>query len=315
MQTKKPAVLILATDAEEYLPYLQELTADGVELTVAASGQTARDAYAGHTVVLGQPDLVALVLLEMPKICWVQSSWAGVTPILNTGRTDYLLTGVKNTFGPDMAEYVLGYLLARELKIFERLDRQANRSWWDEHSGTLRDKSIGIMGTGSIGSYFARLLRPFAAHISGFSRGGTPVEGFDRVYAADQLDRFLAEPDYVVCVLPDTPGTRNLLDAQAFRTMKNHCCLINVGRGATVDEQALVNALQAGELAGAVLDVFRLEPLPQGSPLWDAPGLIVTGHISGGSMPKDIAAIFMENYRRYCAGEPLEYLIDFERGY
>ena len=305
----------MATDAEEYLPYLLELTADGVELTVAATVQTARDVYAGHTVVLGQPDLVAPVLPDMPEIRWVQSSWAGVTPILNTGRTDYLLTGVKNTFGPEMAEYVLGYLLARELRIFERLGRQANRSWWDEHSETLQGKTIGIMGTGSIGSYFARALRPFGVTITGFSRGGAPVAGFDRVYAADQLGRFLAEPDYVVCVLPDTPGTRNLLDAEAFRLMKNHCCLVNVGRGATVDEQALVNALHAGELAGAVLDVFRQEPLPQDSPLWNAPGLIVTGHVSGGSKPKDIAAIFRENYRRYCAGDPLEYLIDFERGY
>jgi phosphoglycerate dehydrogenase-like enzyme len=315
MKVEMPPVLIMSSDAGEYLPWLKALSDDGVVLTGVTTAGAARQAYSGQEVILGQPDLVAQVIDQLPEVRWVQSSWAGVTPILNTGRTDYLLTGVKDTFGPDMAEYVLGYLLARELRIFERLGRQANRSWWDEHSGTLRGKTIGIMGTGSIGSYFARALKPFGVTITGFNRSGAPVAGFDRVYAADQLGRFLAEPDYVVCVLPDTPGTWHLLDAGAFRTMKNHCCLVNVGRGATVDEQALVEALHAGELAGAVLDVFQQEPLPQDSPLWNAPGLIVTGHISGGSRPRDIAAIFRENYRRYVQDEALKYPIDFERGY
>jgi len=315
MKVEFPPVLILASDAGEYLPFFEELSGAGVNFTAVATASAAREAYSGQAVVLGQPDLVAQVLAEWPEVRWVQSSWAGVTPILNSGRTDYLLTGVKDTFGPDMAEYVLGYLLAKELKIFERLGRQANRSWWNEHSGTLQGKTVGIMGTGSIGSYFARALRPFGVTVTGFSRSGAPVKGFDRVYPADQLKCFLEEPDYVVCVLPDTPETRLLLDAEAFKCMKKQCCLVNVGRGSLVDEAALASALSAGELAGAVLDVFQQEPLPEDSPLWNAPGVIVTGHISGGSRPKDIAAIFRENYRRYCAGEALKYRIDFERGY
>jgi phosphoglycerate dehydrogenase-like enzyme len=315
MKYELPPVLILTPDAGNYLPFLQDLSDAGAELTAVETADAALVSYSGQKIILGQPDLVARVLNEMPEVRWVQSSWAGVTPLLNIGRTDFQLTGVKNTFGPQMAEYVLAYLLANELKIFERLGRQANRIWWDEHSGTLLGKSIGIMGTGSIGSHFARVLRPFGVSVTGFSRGGAPVEGFDRVYAADQLDSFLAEPDYVVCVLPETPGTRHLLNAKAFQRMKNHCCLINVGRGGVIDESALAKALMAGQLAGAVLDVFQQEPLPPDSALWNAPGLIVTGHISGGSMPGDITAIFRENYRRYCAGEALEYRIDFERGY
>ncbi len=239
MKVEFPPVLILASDAGEYLPFFEELSGAGVNFTAVATAGAAREAYSGQEIVLGQPDLVARVISEWPEVRWVQSSWAGVTPILNTGRTDYLLTGVKDTFGPDMAEYVLGYLLANELKIFERLGRQANRSWWDEHSGTLQGKTIGIMGTGSIGSYFARMLKPFGVTVTGFSRSGAPVEGFDRVYPADQLKRFLAEPDYVVCVLPDTPETRLLLDAEAFKCMKKQCCLVNVGRGNLVDETAL----------------------------------------------------------------------------
>jgi phosphoglycerate dehydrogenase-like enzyme len=112
MKVEMPPVLILSSDAGEYLPYLQDLSDDGVVLTAVTTADAAREAYSGQAVILGQPDLVAQVIDQLPEVRWVQSSWAGVTPILNTRRTDYLLTGVKDTFGPDMAEYVLGYLLA-----------------------------------------------------------------------------------------------------------------------------------------------------------------------------------------------------------
>jgi len=313
MQT--PAVLILTPDAQEYLPLLEGLAGDSVTLTTAETAAYAREKYAGQSVILGQPDLVAEVLDEMPGVRWVQSNWAGVTPLLNLGRSDYVLTGVKDIFGPQMAEYVLGYLLANELKIFERLGRQANRNWWEESSGSLKGKTLGIMGTGSIGSHIARMAQPFGMNITGFSRSGASVEGFERVFSGNQLDDFLTEPDYLVCVLPDTPGARHLLDARAFRVMKNGCYLVNVGRGALIDEEALAKTLFQGKLSGAVLDVFQTEPLPTESPLWNAPGLIVTGHVAAKSWPEDIARIFSENYRRYIKGEPLKYQIDFEKGY
>jgi len=316
-RTKKqlPAVFVLTPDAEEYLPLLDVLARDGAELTAAASLSTARAAYSGQPVVLGQPDLVAAALGGWLEVRWVQSSWAGVTPLLNCGRRDFLLTGVKDVFGPEMAEYVIGYLLAHELKIFERLGRQASRSWWPEPSGTLRGKTVGIMGTGSIGASIALALAPFGARVTGLSRTGAPAGGFERVFAADRLDDFLAEPDYIVSVLPDTPDTRHLLGAEAFRRMNNHCLLLNAGRGTVVDEEALVRALHAGELAGAVLDVFQQEPLPSGHSLWNAPGAIVTGHVAARSRPREIAAIFIENYRRYGSGTALRYRVDFDQGY
>jgi len=308
-------VLILTSDAENYLPFLQDLTQSGVELSAAETADAARKAYKGQSIVLGQPDLVAEVLREMPGVRWVQSNWAGVTPLLDLGFTGYVLTGVKDVFGPQMAEYVLAYLLANEMKIFERLGRQAKRIWWEESSGSLQGKQLGIMGAGSIARYIAQMARPFGMRITGFSRGGASVAGFENVFARNQLDDFLAGPDYLVCVLPDTAATTHLLDEHAFSVMKNSCCLVNVGRGNLIDEQALVRALFAGELAGAVLDVFQQEPLPPDSPLWNAPGLVLTGHVAAKSMPRDITGIFRENYRRYVKGEPLKYRVDFERGY
>ena len=130
MKRNLPATLILTSDADGYLPFLQDLEQFGVEFTVATTPDAARQVYKEQSVVLGQPDLVAGVLEEMPEVRWVQSSWAGVTPLLDLGRSDYILTGVKDTFGPQMGEYVLAYLLAHELKMFERSDHQANRHWW-----------------------------------------------------------------------------------------------------------------------------------------------------------------------------------------
>ena len=162
------------------------------------------------------------------------------------------------------------------------------------------------MGTGSIGSDIARVAKPFGMRITGFSRSGASAEGFERVFAGNQLDDFLAEPDYLVCVLPDTPGTRHLLDAGAFRAMKKHCYLVNVGRGALIDEQALAEALFKGELSGAVLDVFQTS-LCQMKAIVECAWSDRNGTCGATSWPEDIARIFSENYRRYVEGEPLKY--------
>ena len=119
----RPGVLVLTDDAEAYLPRLSELARQGTDLVAAITPQSARAAYAGQAVVLGQPDLVAATLEDMPDVRWVQSTWAGITPLLALRRRDYVLTGVKDVFGPQMAEYVLGYLLARELRLLERRDQ------------------------------------------------------------------------------------------------------------------------------------------------------------------------------------------------
>jgi len=310
-----PGVLVLTDDAEDYLPLLADLERQGASVVAVATEQAAVAAYAGHEVILGQPDMVAGVLGEMPAVRWVQSTWAGVTPLLALGRKDIVLTGVKGAFGPQMAEYVLGHLLARELRLSEREERQRRREWWPEVSGSLRDKTLGIMGTGSIGSCVALRAAQFGLQVLGYSRSGEHVEGFQQVYAPDQLPEFLAALDYLVAVLPDTPETHHLLDESALRQLRAGCCIVNIGRGNVVDEAALVVALRRGDLAGAVLDVFQQEPLPADSPLWDAPGLTVTAHIAAKSHPPDIARIFIENYNLYVAGEPLNYPIDFARGY
>jgi phosphoglycerate dehydrogenase-like enzyme len=310
-----PPVLVLALDAADYLPILEDLLEDETRLNMATDSDMAMEVYDGEPIILGEPDLVAGLLRGLPDVNWVQSSWAGVTPLLNCGRSDFLLTGIKGLFGPQMAEYVFAYLLAKEIRVLERLGKQSTKSWWEEHSGSLNKKTLGVMGTGSIGKEIAKTGRHFGMDVQGFSRAGNPAEPFEKVYGGDQLAEFLRPLDYLVAVLPDTAATRHLLGDKEFAEMRNSCYLVNVGRGSLIDEAALARALSANELGGAVLDVFDSEPLPRESSLWHSPNLVVTGHVAAISRPRDIANIFVENYRKYCNGEPLNNLVDFDRGY
>jgi phosphoglycerate dehydrogenase-like enzyme len=308
-------VLILAPNAAEYLPLLEGLHSDGLLISLAGSASDTAEPGNGPGIILGQPDLVAEYLAGGAAVDWVQSTWAGVTPLLELGRRDYRLTGVKDVFGQQVSEYVLAYLLAHELKLLERLGRQANRDWWSEPAGTLAGRTLGIMGTGSIGRYLARMAAPFGVRVLGLSRSGAAVPGFDTVFPAGKLHDFLTSLDYLVCTLPQTAKTERMLDTAALASVRRGCYLVNVGRGSVIDEKALLAALNSGHLGGAALDVFREEPLPQYSPLWHAPDTLVTAHVAAKSRPEDIANIFIENYRRYKSGQNLKHLIDFNKGY
>jgi phosphoglycerate dehydrogenase-like enzyme len=251
----------------------------------------------------------------MPTIDWVQSSWAGVTPLIEIDRRDYVLTGVKDVFGPQMAEYVIGYLLAHELKIIKRMQEQQQHNWFKELSGTIQGKRLGIMGTGSIGQHIAKTASYFDMTVTGLSRSGTPRPGFEKVMQTNQLHDFLEQIDYLVSILPNTPDTDNLLDAEALIKLPAHACFINIGRSNVVDDQALIDALKNQQLAGAALDVFDEEPIPTDSPLWDTPNLCITAHIAAVSYHSLIVPIFIDNYRRYTNKQALKYVVDFEAGY
>lgn len=312
----RPAdVLILSPKAGDYVAALASLVSQGVNLATAGSPYEAKRLTGDYPVLLGAPDLTAAYLADGRPVDWVQSTWAGVKPLLELERRDYLLTGVRGVFGPQITEYVMGYLLARELKIFERLGRQSKTEWRSEPGGSLQAKTLAILGTGSIGRHLAGTAGRFGMNVIGLNRGGEEVPGFQCVHSVDRLDAFLGEADYLVCALPETPETDGLLNEDAFRAVKPGCYFVNVGRGSVVDETALLEALADGRLSGAVLDVFREEPLPTDHPFWHAPNVLVTAHVAAKSRPADIAKLFIENYRRYTSGEELLHRIDFDRGY
>lgn len=309
------SVLIIGDDAGDYATLVE--TADDLSISIAVcpNASDAASVYSDQTILFGNPDSIARVLPDMPTVEWVQSTWAGVTPLLEIGRRDYLLTGIKGVFGPQMSEFVIGYMLASELKVIERLAAQRDRQWFKKASGTLLGKKIGVMGTGSIGQAIARRAKDNGMTVTGLSRTGASNPDFENVFKVEDLHKFLHDLDYLVSVLPHTTETDQLLDQSALAQLPAHAYFINVGRANVVDDEALLSALASDQLRGAVLDVFDVEPVPAESPLWDAPNLLITGHIAAISHPALIAPIFLENYKRFVSGQSLQNVISFDNGY
>src|SRR5262245_56560054 len=267
-------------------------------------------------IVLGEPSLIRDLLPQLPALRWVQSTWAGVEPLLDPSlRRDYVLTNARGVFGGLMSEYVFGYLLARERLIFAKHASQREGRWDPAPPGTLRGKQIGLLGVGSIGAALARTAKHFGMRVKGYTRSSERCPDVDAYFHGDDRAAFAADLDYLVCVMPNTGATRHLVDAEFLAALPPRAVFVNPGRGSSVDEAALVRALTEGRLAGAVLDVFQTEPLPADHPLWRAPNTIITSHTAALSFPEDIAPIFIENYRRLLAGQPLNYRVNFEAGY
>lgn len=309
-------LLILSRSAGVYAELINELRLPGLEVAACkTAGEASR--HAGRsTIILGEPARVARVVEGARALKWVQSTYAGVEELLRPGaRADFILTNVKGVFGPIMSEYVIGYLLALERRFLEVYRNQCDGTWRRLPYKSLRGRLLGLCGLGSIGRHLARTAGHFGLRVWGFKRTAETVPEAERVFTGPEFEKFLSGPDYIVNTLPSTPATVGLFNDTAFRRMKKTAVLINIGRGDTVDEAALMQALRQGAIGGAVLDVFAHEPLPEESPLWTLPNVIITPHNSGVSFPADIVELFSENYRRFIKGGPLLYRVDFERGY
>lgn len=266
-------------------------------------------------IIFGEPNLIRDSLASFPALAWVQASWAGVEPLLDSAlRRDYILTNARGVFGLLMAEFVFGYLLLHERKILQRLAAQKEQRWDATPTGTLRGKTIGLLGVGSIGAELARAAKSFSMTVRGFTRASESCPDVNEYFHTD-LPAFASGLDYFVSVLPNTAETRHIIDRKVLHALPKHAIFVNVGRGSAVDESALVETLKTGSIAGAVLDVFEQEPLPAEHPLWSTPNTFITSHTSAPSFPQDIANLFIENYRLYIEGKPLKYVVDFENGY
>jgi phosphoglycerate dehydrogenase-like enzyme len=242
----------------------------------------------------------------------VQSSWAGVKPLVDHPRRDYLLTGVRGIFGQSMTEYVLGWLLALERRIIER----AGRRRWDERIETgVRGKRIGILGTGDIARAVARGCEMLGIVVTGLNSDGRGVPGFSACYPTLERLDFATGLDYLLGLLPDTPATDNLVDAALLSRLAPGATFINAGRANSVVDGDLLAALAQGPLRAAVLDVTREEPLPATHPFWAAENLYLTSHTAAPTGAEAVARVFAGNFERFRRGEPLADRVDFERGY
>ncbi|MHC8393418.1 D-2-hydroxyacid dehydrogenase [Pseudomonas sp. LB3P93] len=308
-------VLIAEHDHPVYAQLLRQAAPDLEVLTSGDSAELASQA-ADCPIWLGQPDLLANLLRQGHQPQWLQSTWAGITPLLADGlRRDYRLTRAVGIFGQVMAEYVLTYMLGHEREVLARLVSQVERKWDSRQGQSLAGRKVLIVGTGDIGQTVAKFLVPFGVELYGIASEAREQAPFVEVGALADLPRLVGEVDFVINLLPNTPNTHDLYDAALFKQFKPTGLFINVGRGVAVVDADLVEALKEGHLAGAVIDVCRQEPLPQRHPFWTAWGLLLTGHSSAPTSPSMMVNLFVENLRAYQAGEALRGEVDFNRGY
>lgn len=214
-----------------------------------------------------------------------------------------------------MSEYALTYALAHHRRTAEYWTAQIEHAWRRLPLPDTPSTRVGVLGMGAIGADTARKFAVVGFDTAGWSRTPKDIEGVESFHGRDALIPFLRRTDILVCVLPRTPETENILDVEAFAAMPDGAFLINMARGDHVVEEDLLSALNVGKLAGAALDVFRTEPLPEGHPFWDHPKVLVTPHIAGLTNPVTSADQVAANIERVRAGEPPLNMVDPDRGY
>ena len=309
------SILIAEHDWAEYAAYLAER-----ELSIQASAGDNLEALTemarGCEIWLGQPDLLAALLRTGAKPKWLQSTWAGIAPLMAPDLPrDYVLTRAVGIFGQVMAEYVLCYMLAHERSVLTQQHSQRSGHWPSAMPGRLHGRKVLVVGCGDIGQTVARFLVPFGVVLRGVASQVREQAPFAQVIGLEGLAQQVKWADYVINLLPDTADTQDIYDAAMFACFKPSAVLINVGRGKAVVDADLVAALAAGNLAGAVIDVCRQEPLLPEHPFWQAPNLLLTGHSSAPTDSALMAKLFTDNMHRWQHGQPLQGYVDFARGY
>ena len=319
---ERTTVVIQGVESAGEVPGLETLAGEA-SFRCAGSLDALRDALPGAEVLLGwkfDASDVRHAFGRADRLRWIQWGGAGVDAALFPALVEsgVTLTNLRGVFDRPMAEYTLGMILAFA-KDFRRTGAlQRERTWSHRLTGTVAGTRALVVGAGSIGRAIGRTLRSVGIEVELVGRGardGDPE--FGRVHGNEDLDRLLGSADWVVLVTPLTAQTRGMFGAARFAVMKSTARFFNLGRGALVDEPAMIEALAGGVIAGAGLDVFAEEPLPAASPLWEMDNVFVSPHMSGDTRgcDTDMAGVFIENFRRYRAGEPLLNVVDKRLGF
>lgn len=265
-------------------------------------------------IILGEPPSISGIISQAKNLQWIQSTFAGCDALLALDKKDYQLTNIRGIFGPLMSEYVFGHIIAIKRHFAHYQQMQAKQTWDRKPYQSIAGLKMTIIGTGSIGQHLASTAKHFGLLTQGVSRTGKSVEYFDSVVKSDLLPQALASADIVVSVLPSTPQTTGLLN----KSMLSHCnnaILFNVGRGSVLIEDDLLWAIENKHIQHAVLDVFNHEPLDKNHAFWTHPKITVTPHVSADSIAGSVFSIFEKNYLRWIEKQPLNFQVDFEKGY
>jgi phosphoglycerate dehydrogenase-like enzyme len=256
------------------------------------------------------------------KLKWFQSWSAGVDylPLEEMDSRNIYLTSANGVHAYPISETIFALMLGLTRKIHTYVKNQQKKTWHHAHMGQeIHEKTIGIIGVGTIGKETAKIAKAFGMHVLGVRHSGKPEDYVDEMYSPDQLDQLLPKCDYVVVTLPLTKETNQMFGAEQFKQMKTSAFFMNIGRGEIVVEADLIQALKEGTIAGAGLDVFETEPLSPESPLWEMENVIITPHTSGSTdhyNQRVIENILIPNLKEYLSGNiPSINLVNFSKGY
>jgi len=259
------------------------------------------------------------LLPAMPKLRWAQSMTAGVEgwlalPDLPATLT---LTCARGTHRESMPENIIGALFYVAKPYAAAVENQKHRRWLQSVAEPLTGKTLGILGLGAIGQEVARVATALNMRVIGTRRRPEPMTNVAKVLPPDRTHEVLAEADFVLLLLPATKETENFINVERLGKMKPSAWLLNFGRGHLIKDDDLIAAVKAKKIAGAVLDVFRQEPLPADHPFWSTEGIIVLPHIGGPHPQRDkiVARMFVDNLGRFLDGKPLKEVVDRNAGY
>jgi phosphoglycerate dehydrogenase-like enzyme len=319
--TPTPVIAVLCETTDQRPLHLEPL-AGRIELRFADAESLASAVEGAQALFLWDffSTAVADVWAHCDRLEWIHVAAAGVDTLLFDGlrESSVTVTNARGVFDRPIAEFVLASVLAHAKLLHESRDLQRHRVWRHRETRTVVGARALIVGTGAIGRETARLLRAVGLEVRGVGRTArTDDVDFGEVVASADLVDHVGWCDYLVNAAPLTEQTRGLVNAAVFAAMRPSAHLINVGRGATVVESDLAEALSDGALDGAALDVFEREPLPADSPLWGLPEVVVSAHMSGDVVGwRDVLARqFVANAERWLAGEPLENVVDTALGF
>jgi len=300
---------ICSRDADEITQLLK--SESWIEIAQASSNPDSIET-SNVEVLLASPDLAAAIVPNCPKLKWVQSTWAGNTPLINLAKKNYVLTATKDIFGERMREYVFTYILYHTRNV-EKMKQ--SEDWQAVMPNYLSGKTLGILGAGSIAKSIVPIAQAFELNTIGLNSSGESMDGYSEMYTLTDKCLFASQSDYVVNLLPDTPATRHVIDDSFINSLRAGSLLINAGRGSAIETNALLNGLEKNAPALAVLDVFEQEPLPKEHPLWTHEKVLITHHTASISDTTAVVQGFVENAKRYRDSLPLLNAVDIEKGY
>jgi len=293
--------------------------ADRVAVDIVARKDKPSAEQLSRTEVLAAMGAPPGLLSSMPKLRWIQSMTVGVDGWLGLAdlQEGVTLTCARGTHRKSMPENIIGALLYVAKPYAAAAENQKRSKWVHITAQPLSGKTLGILGLGAIGADVARIAEALGLRVIGTRRRPQPVANVAQVFPPERTPEVLAQSDFLLLLLPATPETENFVNTERLGMMKPGAWLLNFGRGQLIRDDDLIAAVKAKKIAGAVLDVYRQEPLPADHPFWTTEGIIVLPHIGGHHPWRDkvVARLFADNLARFLDGKPLREVVDRKAGY